>query len=137
MSRLTALAVVCVVALFGLMVAAQQAPPAQVPVFRGSVDIVHLDVSVLDKNRVPVRGLTQADFTVLEDGKPQPVVAFTAVDVPDPEPPAAPWMRTVTPDVQTNAGAQDPEGRLFVLLLDDAMIPSHPMFLKTARDVAK
>ena len=137
MSRPTALAVVCVVALLGLMASAQQAPPAQVPVFRGSVDIVHLDVSVLDKNRVPVRGLTQADFTVLEDGKPQPIVAFTAVDVPDPEPPAAPWMRTVTPDVQTNTGAQDPEGRLFVLLMDDAMIPSHPAFLKTARDVAK
>ena len=139
----TALAGVCVVALLSLVASAQQTPPvqktppSQAPVFRTSVDIVHLDVSVLDKNRVPVRGLTQADFTVLEDGKPQPIVAFTAVDVPDPVPPDAPWMRTVTPDVQTNIGAENPEGRLFVLLLDDAMIPPHPAFLKTARDVAK
>jgi VWFA-related protein len=137
LSRLIASALVCVGALFGVMASAQQTPPAQAPVFRSSVDIVHLDVSVLDRNRVPVRGLTQADFTVSEDGKPQPIVAFTAVDVPDPEPPAAPWMATASPDVQTNVGAQDPEGRLFVLLLDDAMIPSHPAFLKTARDVAK
>lgn len=138
MSRLAALAVVYVLALLNLIAVAQQAPPAaQTPVFRTSVDVVHLDISVLDKNRVPVRGLTQADFTVLEDGKPQPIVAFSAVDVPDVEPPAAPWMRTVSPDVQSNAGVQDPEGRLFVLLLDDAMMPPHPSSLATARDVAK
>jgi VWFA-related protein len=137
MSRPSVLAVFCLVVLLGLIISAQQLPPAQAPVFRGSVDFVHLDVSVLDKNRVPVRGLTQADFTVLEDGRPQAIVAFSAVDVPDAEPPAAPWMRTVTPDVQSNVGAQDPEGRLFVLLLDDAMIPPHPASLKTAREVAK
>src|SRR5690349_10549 len=58
----------------------------QPPVFRSRSDIVHLDVSVLDKNRRPVRGLTQGDFTVLEDGKPQQVSIFEAIDVPDPEP---------------------------------------------------
>lgn len=109
----------------------------QAPVFRSSVDIVHLDVSVLDSKRVPVRGLTAKDFTVLEDGKPQPIVAFSAVDVPDPEPPAAPWMKTYSPDVQTNAGSQNAEGRLFVLLMDDAMLPPSPAFVKSAKDIAK
>ena len=48
----------------------QQLPPVQPPTFRTGVDAVQLDVSVLDKDRRPVRGLTAADFTVLEDGKP-------------------------------------------------------------------
>src|SRR6188508_1935557 len=73
----------------GALLAQSQAPP----VFRGSVDLIHFDVSVLDKDRKPIRGLTAADFTVLEDGKPQSVVAFSAVDLPDPPaPPAAAWM---------------------------------------------
>ena len=33
-----------------------QAPPQAV--FRAGVDVVHLDVSVLDRDRRPVRGLT-------------------------------------------------------------------------------
>jgi TonB family protein len=36
-------------------------------------EMVTLDVSVLDRDHRPVRGLTAADFTVLEDGAPQVV----------------------------------------------------------------
>ncbi len=43
--------------------------------FRTGVDVIQLDVSVLDDERRPVRGLSAADFTVLEDGKPQRIVA--------------------------------------------------------------
>ena len=50
-------------------------------VFKSGVHLVHLDVSVLDRDRQPVRGLTAADFTVLEDGKTQKIAAFAAVDV--------------------------------------------------------
>ena len=42
----------------------------QPPVFRSRTDVVELDVSVLDKNRRPVRGLTRDDFAILEDGQP-------------------------------------------------------------------
>lgn len=64
--------------------------------------MVRLDVSVLDKNRRPVRNLTAADFTVLEEGEPRPIVAFSAVDVPNtPDHPVA-WMRDVGSDVATN-----------------------------------
>ena len=61
-----------------LVLLAYQAPQVT---FRAGVDLVDVEVSVLDKNRLPVRGLTANDFTVLEEGSPRPVVAFTAVDL--------------------------------------------------------
>jgi hypothetical protein len=51
----------------------------QPPTFRTGIDLVQLDVSVLDKNRRPVKGLSAADFTVLDNGKPQPIAAFAPV----------------------------------------------------------
>jgi hypothetical protein len=36
--------------------------------FRGGIDLVHLDVTVPDRDRRPVRGLTAEDFEVYEDG---------------------------------------------------------------------
>ena len=73
---------------------------AQAPqtTFRAGTDLVQVDVSVLDHERRPVRGLTAADFTVIEDGKPRPIVAFTAVDLPERvQPSAAPWSIDVGP----------------------------------------
>ncbi len=90
-----------VCALVGLL------PHAQPPQFRAAVDLIHLDVSVLDKNRRPVRGLSAADFIVLEDGKPQAVSTFTAVDYPDVEPPTTPWMRDVDSDIRRNDTLDD------------------------------
>jgi hypothetical protein len=39
-------------------------PQSQLPTFRTGVDVVELDVTVLDKDRHPVPGLTAADFTI-------------------------------------------------------------------------
>jgi len=111
-----------------------QAPP----VFRSAVDLIHFDVSVLDKQRRPVRGLVANDFTVLEDGKPQTIATFLAVDAPPLAPaPSAKWMREVSPDVHTNEPEQNPEGRLFVLLIDDGLIPPDPAALKNAKKIAR
>ena len=98
-------------------VAAEQQPTPQ-PTFRTAVDVVQVDVSVLDKNRKPVQGLTTADFTILEDGKPRPIVAFVPVNLEEPNHALAPaaWVRDVAPDVVTNA--VKPEGRLIVIMLD-------------------
>ena len=60
----------------------QVRPGDQTPTFRARTDIIQLDVSVLDRQGQPVRGLAAGDFTVLKDGRPQPVVAFAAIDVP-------------------------------------------------------
>jgi VWFA-related protein len=108
------------------------------PVFRSAVDLIHFDVSVLDRDRKPVRGLTASDFTVLEDDKPQPVTAFAAIDVPPPAPaPAAAWLRDVSPDVHTNEFEELPDGRLFVIVIDDALIPADPFALQSAKKIAR
>lgn len=112
---------------------AQSAAPQQPPQFRTGVDVVQLDVSVLDKNRRPIKGLTQSDFTVLENGKPQPVVAFAPVDIPDPVEPPAAWMRDVASDVASNDLRTR---RIVVIVLDDAHIPFDPGVVKTAKRIA-
>src|SRR5690242_15894836 len=84
--------------------------------FRTGVDVVRLDVTVLDKDRRPVRNLTAADFTIVEEGEPRPIVAFSAIDVPDaPQHPSA-WMRDVGSDVATN---RLDARRIVAIVLDD------------------
>ena len=105
------------IALLLIAVAAAAAlQPAQT--FRTGVDVVQMDVSVLDKDRRPVRGLSAADFTILEDGKPRPAVAFVPVDVAERESfeGRASWLRDVAPDAADNDVR--PEGRLIVIMFD-------------------
>ena len=88
-----------------------------IPAFPARAEAVTLDVVVVDKQGRPVRGLTAADFTVLEDGRPQTVVGFEAADLSAalPEPPA-----TASGPVATNVKAADSRpGRAFVFVLDD------------------
>lgn len=104
------------------------------PVFRTDVAIVRLDVSVLDEQRRPIRGLTPDNFTILVDGVPQPIVAFSPVVVPPLEPPTAPWMRDVAPDVRTNLLG---EPRLFVIIMDDAITPADPNVVENGKMIAR
>jgi len=109
------------------------APQTPVPTFRTGVDVVQLDVTVLDKDRHPVRGLTADDFTILERGKPQPIVAFSAVDVPAPAASAAPWIRDAPLDVVSNAENR----RLVAIVMDDAYTKLEPDIMKRAKQIAR
>jgi VWFA-related protein len=90
----------------------------QTPVFRGGVELVTLDVTVVDKDGKPVKGLTPGDFAVNLDGQPRPVRALdflefgTSVD-----------SVVAAPKETTNAETQTPSakrgGRVMVLLFDD------------------
>jgi len=100
--------------------ARRQTPSQNPPTFRAGTNVVELDVSVLDKNRRPVMGLTAADFTVLDNGQPRPVVAFSAVDLPDAEPSAARWMGATSPDVTSN---QFNARRLVIVAISDLITP--------------
>src|SRR5262245_31059613 len=48
----------------------------QQPIFRGASDIVRVFATVTDRDGRPATTLTRDDFTVRDEGKPQPIVAF-------------------------------------------------------------
>ncbi len=122
--------------LAGLVAQAMAAQERASQPFKGGVELVQLDVAVLDAQRHPATGLTAADFTVLEDGKPQSIVSFHEVTAPEPDGSLVGWMRDVVPDVRTNAAE---ERRLFVVVIDDASIgadASSPDQIRRARRIA-
>lgn len=114
--------------------AANQAPQQPPPTFRSGTEVVRLDVAVTDKDRRPIRGLTPDDFEILVDGVRQPIVSFSAVEIPPSEPPTAEWMTTVPPDVRANLLG---EPRLFVIVMDDAMTPADPYAIQNAKTIAR
>ncbi len=61
---------------------AAHASAQQVPVFRSGVDLTTFGVTVTDRRGTPVRGFTAEDFELYEDGKPQKLAAFQAVEIP-------------------------------------------------------
>jgi VWFA-related protein len=97
-------------------------PAAQQPQFRAGVDLVQIDVVVLDQNGHPVRGLTAADFTLLDRQKAQRISTFKEVTLtgpgaPSTAPPAGSAVLGVKDDIVTNQ--IPPADRLVVMLLDD------------------
>lgn len=115
--------------------AAQQPDPQMPPItFRSEVNYVEVDSVVRDAQGNFVRDLTDADFQVLEDGVPQKVTAFSLIDIPvtlSDRPLFVP--QDIDPDVRSNATG--PEGRLYVLLLDD--INTGPTRTNRVRAAAK
>ena len=111
-----------------------RAMSGQTPAFRTGIDVVRVDVSVLDTNRRPIKGLTEADFTVLADGKPQKIVALSEIDVPDLVPPSASWLRDVTPDVATNRFR---DRRVWMILMDDATVSLDLWVITHAKNIAR
>ena len=137
------------VALAGLGVSARQAsPPAgqggaqaagQQPVFRTGADVIRLDVSVLDRKRQPIRGLIAADFTVVEDGKPQRVVAVSEIASSENDPAPSAWMRHVVPTVAANdLSDRIGDGRIVAIIMDDANVPWDSIdLIRAARGVGR
>jgi VWFA-related protein len=91
-----------------------QAQEPAVPSFPTKAEAITVDVVVLDRDGKPVRGLTKADFSVLEDGQPQEVVSFEAREMQTgaPEPKVA-----VAGPVVSNESPRN--GRVMALVLDD------------------
>jgi VWFA-related protein len=88
---------------------------SQTPSFPAQVEIVTVDTVVTDKQGSPITGLTRDDFTVLEDGVPQKVESFEAVQLP-PAPAAVPAPR---PRVSVNTSPGNATARTFVVIFDD------------------
>src|SRR5712691_11390876 len=82
----------------------QESPPT----FPARVEQVTVDVVVTDKKGEPVTGLKKEDLEVYENGAPQTIVSFDAVEVPA----AAAEKPAPPPPVSTNAHKAERRGRV-------------------------
>jgi VWFA-related protein len=103
----------------GAWLSAQVIRTDQVPSFRSGVEVVTLEVGVVDRQGVPVRGLVAGDFTVTVAGQPRPVVTAEFIDT------AASVQANVTalPDaasISTNEGVG--VGRMFMFVVDQGTL---------------
>src|SRR5678815_5337274 len=138
--RSSVVVVALIVATVFVCLDAQQPEPApQQPTFGASVDVIRLDVSVLDKNRHPVHGLTADDFTVTEDGKPQRVVAVSEIQAAEQDLAPTAWMRHTPSDVTSNDLVdQLGDGHVFAIVMDDWSVPYDSVELvQSAREVGR
>jgi VWFA-related protein len=122
--------------------AGPQDAPAEPQTFRSTIDILQLDVSVLDSKRQPIRGLTAADFTVTEDGKPRKVETLVEINVPPaPEPAAAAvWRDKVDEDVFSTRTFENAK-RVVVIVIDDNSLQrsqiTDPKIVQKTREVSR
>jgi VWFA-related protein len=89
--------------------------PPEPPTFTAEVEQVVVDLVVTDDDGNPVPGITRDDLVVEEDGVPQTIVSFEAVELPD-EPAAEP---PPPPRISVNTAVDVERGRTFVIVFDD------------------
>jgi len=105
--------------------------PRDVPTFPSRTELVTVDAVVLDDRGRPVRGLTARDFALSEDGKPQAIVSFEAIDLGAGEEPAS--TGPASGPVVTNVRPARTGASSFVLLVDDmSLAPSRQEIVRTA-----
>src|SRR3954453_15074581 len=97
----------------------QPADQQQPTTIRRGINYVSVDVIVTDKDGKQVLDLTQNDFTVAEDGKPQTIDNFSIVKIDALETSQAAPPRQMRDDIDEEREAARPDVRLFVILLDD------------------
>jgi len=85
-----------------------------------------LDVLVTDDKGQPVRGLSRSDFTITEDGHPQPLRGFSEYDKTTP--PAPP--RTLPPNTYTNTAALPANGPVQIVYIN---LPCPEMIMMRGR----
>ena len=102
--------------------------------FRTRIDVVQVDVSVIDRNRRPVTGMTAVDFSVVENGELRKVVEATEITLAHSAPSATvPNSSVKTPyEVYSNSPH---DGRVLVIVIDDATLPFDPRIMEDARKI--
>src|ERR1700683_1422509 len=93
--------------------------PPQAPVFRGGVDLVALDVTVVDADGHPVKGLTADDFAVKIQGQLRPVRTLDFMDFGSSAGSEATPANAVSSNQSPEAKRASRGGRVIVLLFDD------------------
>ncbi|MGH9257369.1 MAG: VWA domain-containing protein [Vicinamibacterales bacterium] len=97
----------------------EQTDTPQQPTFRAGVNFVRVDAMVHDGKGQPVTDLSQADFEVLEDGKPQTIEQFRLVRVDGNPRPGDPPPRELRNRIDEELEISRDDVRLFVFFFDD------------------
>jgi VWFA-related protein len=88
---------------------------SQGPRFPADIEQVTVDVVVTDKKGNPVTTLSQSDFRIVDEGKPQELISFEKVVLPDKPAEAPPPM----PKVSANNAEDVRAVRTFAIVFDD------------------
>jgi VWFA-related protein len=115
----TCLAFCLAVVTIGAQNPPQAPPPVQQPTFRTAVNAVRVDVIATTKDGSTVDDLTEADFEVTEDGKPQKIESLKLIRVQTRQEPGGEAPRAIrTFDDEATELARD-DVRIMVIFLDD------------------
>lgn len=96
-----------------------QGDAPQQPTFRAGVNFVRVDVIVHDEKGQPVTNLSQADFEVIEDGRPQTIEQFRLIRIDGNPRPGDPPPRELRNRIDEEIELSRDEVRVFVLFFDD------------------
>ena len=98
-----------------------QDPPIvdpQLPVFRGGVDSISVDVRVTERSGKPITDLTAADFEIREAGRLQAITTFKLIQIDDGyDDPSLRRDVTTLADQERETARED--NRLLAIFLDD------------------
>ena len=119
---------------------AQQQPAAD-DVVRISTNLVQIDALVTDKSGKPITNLTEADFEVLQDGKPQKIVSVSYVNTEPTEDPAAAVANKQPAKTEKNAPLAPPTrtraangGRILTFVVDDGSCSASRVGMVAAKE---
>ena len=99
--------------------ATPQADAQKQPTFRTAINFVRVDVIVSDDKGNPILDLSQEEFAVSEDNKPQKIETFSVVKIDPLDQVEGPTNGEIRSAGDEEREAARPEVRLFVILLDD------------------
>jgi VWFA-related protein len=113
-----------------------QPPQQQPPAFKTGINFVRVDVIVSDKKGAPIGDLKEADFDVVEDGKPQKIETFKLVKLDGGiQESIKEAPRQIRTDYDEEAEASRDDVRMFGFFLDDyhvrrgtSMAAANPLF---------
>jgi VWFA-related protein len=99
-------------------------PEGTPPTFPARVEQVIVDLVVTDENGHPVQGIARDDLILKEDGEPQSIISFEAVELPEEPAPVAAPVSPPPSRISTNVTPEVQRGRTFVIVFDDTHITS-------------
>lgn len=114
--------------------AAAYVPTAHAQKLRSGVDLTRVVVSVLDQKRLPVKGLTEADFTIRVDGQVRKIVVCDRLDTD------AGRAVSVPAVASSNGDRSAPRDlpRVLALVIDDAMMDMDDLWaVEKVREISR